>query len=128
MSSPEHVAQLQELGVKRVLNMALECEDEHGFGQSFEKYMKIPMRDTVEEENVKKGVREVCKFLGEPISTKLLFLSLLMFVFILRRRSLALSADLCSLQSREVPKRHRRYGVPYPRKSLASRSGLCLCA
>lgn len=45
--------------------MALECEDEHGYGKSFERYLKIPMRDTVEEDNVKRCVREVCTFLGK---------------------------------------------------------------
>lgn len=64
MSAPEHVAEVRALGVHRILNMAMECEDEHGYAQSFSRYHKIPMRDTVEEENVKKGVREVCQFLG----------------------------------------------------------------
>lgn len=64
MSAPEHVEEVRALGVRRVLNMAIECEDEHGYAQSFPRYHKIPMRDTVEEENISKGVREVCQFLG----------------------------------------------------------------
>lgn len=64
ISAPEHAAELHALGVKRVLNMAIECEDEDGLARGFEKYHRIPMRDTVEEENIKKGVREVCQFLG----------------------------------------------------------------
>jgi hypothetical protein len=32
--------------------------------QRFERYIKIPMRDTVEEENVIHGVREACGVLG----------------------------------------------------------------
>lgn len=45
--------------------MAIECDDEDGLARGFDKYHKIPMRDTVEEENVIKGVREVCQFLGK---------------------------------------------------------------
>ena len=66
LTSPEHVEELQELGVKRILNIAAECDDDHGLKlkEVFDKYYKIPMRDTVEEENVAQGVREVCDILG----------------------------------------------------------------
>ena len=62
----EHVEELQELGVKRILNIAAECDDDHGLKlkEVFDKYYKIPMRDTVEEENIAQGVREVCDILG----------------------------------------------------------------
>jgi len=65
-ATPEHVEELQELGVKRILNIAAECDDDHGLKlkEVFEKYYKIPMRDTVEEENIARGVREVCDILG----------------------------------------------------------------
>jgi hypothetical protein len=63
----EHVKELQEFGVKRILNIAAECDDDQGLSlrQRFESYVKIPMRDTVEEENIRRGVREVCDILGE---------------------------------------------------------------
>lgn len=64
----ENVKELQDLGVKRILNLAAECDpDDHGLDlrNSFERYIKIAMRDTVEEENVNQGVREVCECLGE---------------------------------------------------------------
>ena len=66
LTSPEHVKELQELGVKRILNIAAECDDDHGLKlkEVFDKYYKIPMRDTVEEENIARGVREVCDILG----------------------------------------------------------------
>ena len=66
LTSPEHVEELQELGVKRILNIAAECDDDHGLKlkEVFDKYYKIPMRDTVEEENIAQGVREVCDILG----------------------------------------------------------------
>jgi hypothetical protein len=67
LTTPEHVAELQSLGVRRILNIAAECDDDHGLHLRtvFEKYVKIPMRDTVEEENIARGVREVCEILGE---------------------------------------------------------------
>ena len=63
---PEQAAQLEERGVKRILNIAIECDDDQGLNlrQRFEKYIRIPMRDTVEEANVAKRMREVCDFLG----------------------------------------------------------------
>ena len=67
MTTPEHVEELKSLGVKRILNIAAECDDDSGLNlrRVFEKYYKIPMRDTVEEDNITKGVREVCDILGE---------------------------------------------------------------
>jgi hypothetical protein len=61
LTAPEHVEELRELGVKKTLNIAAECDDDHGLGlrNVFEKYVKIPMWDTVEEDNIAWGVREV---------------------------------------------------------------------
>jgi len=70
LTAPEHVEELRDLGVRRILNIAAECDDDHGLGlrDVFEKYVKIPMRDTVEEDNIAWGVREVCNVLGETVS------------------------------------------------------------
>ncbi|KAF8627221.1 hypothetical protein AX15_004473 [Amanita polypyramis BW_CC] len=67
LTAPEHVDELRDLGVKRILNIAAECDDDHGLRlkEVFEKYIKIPMRDTVEEDNIAWGVREVCNFLDD---------------------------------------------------------------
>ncbi|KAF8966882.1 hypothetical protein BDZ97DRAFT_1698163 [Flammula alnicola] len=67
LTAVEQVEELQELGVKRILNIAAECDDDHGLRltEVFDKYYKIPMRDTVEEENITKGVREACEFLDD---------------------------------------------------------------
>jgi len=49
------------------MNLAAELnEDDHGLSlkERFDRYVKIPMRDTVEEENVLKDVRRVCEILG----------------------------------------------------------------
>ncbi|KAF8658431.1 hypothetical protein AX16_001982 [Volvariella volvacea WC 439] len=67
LTLPEHVAELKSLGVKRILNIAAECDDDHGLGlrEQFERYVKIPMRDTVEEDGIGRGVREVCEILDD---------------------------------------------------------------
>ncbi|KAH9921108.1 uncharacterized protein B0H18DRAFT_1095739 [Fomitopsis serialis] len=54
-------------GVKRILNLAFECDDDHGLllRERFERYVRIPMRDTVEEDNITRGVREVCELLDD---------------------------------------------------------------
>lgn len=68
LTSEDNVRELQGLGVQRILNLAAECDpDDHGLNlrDSFERYVKIAMRDTVEEENIGRGVREVCECLGE---------------------------------------------------------------
>lgn len=84
-TSWEHVRELRELGVRRIVNLAAECGpddwglrlDRAGTGEAekekgkeetdsagFEKYYKIPMRDTVEEDGIGRGVRVVCELLG----------------------------------------------------------------
>ncbi|KAI0688512.1 hypothetical protein BC835DRAFT_1308742 [Cytidiella melzeri] len=63
----EHVEELQSHGVKRIVNIAAECDDDHGLHlrERFERYVHIPMRDTVEEDNITKGVRDVCAILDD---------------------------------------------------------------
>ena len=63
----DDVKVLKNLGVKRVLNVAIECEDDEGLGlpKLFERYLKIPMKDIVEESGVAKGLREANVYLGE---------------------------------------------------------------
>jgi hypothetical protein len=67
ITAEDHARELESLGVRRILNLAVECDDDNGLGlrQRFERYVKIPMRDTVEEENVLLGVREACSILGK---------------------------------------------------------------
>ncbi|KAJ3805111.1 protein-tyrosine phosphatase-like protein [Lentinula aff. lateritia] len=81
----DHVKQLKELGVRRIVNLAAECgPDDWGLGldkpgnkekagspltdesskeSGFEKYYKIAMRDTVEEDGIGRGVRVACEML-----------------------------------------------------------------
>ena len=66
-TTQEHVEELKQLDVKRILNIAVECDDDNGLQlrEVFEKYHKIPMRDTVEEDNIARGVKEACNILGK---------------------------------------------------------------
>lgn len=63
-STPDEIAQLKMLGIERVLNMAVECDDELGMETSFDMYKKIGIRDSVDEMGVAKGLQEACAFLG----------------------------------------------------------------
>ena len=67
ITSREEVNALVQLGVKRILNVAIECDDddELRMKERFERYLKVPMRDLVEESGVAEGMRDACKFLGE---------------------------------------------------------------
>ncbi|KAG9118643.1 hypothetical protein FRC07_006744 [Ceratobasidium sp. 392] len=66
-STMQHVRELERLGVKRIVSVAIECDDDQGLDLRgrFEKYFRIPMRDTVEEENVGRGAHDVCAFLDD---------------------------------------------------------------
>lgn len=62
----EHATELEGLGVKRILNIAIECDDDAGLRlRDRFKYVRIPMRDTVEEVNVSKAMKEVCEILDD---------------------------------------------------------------
>lgn len=67
ITSKAEIKALQDLGIKRILNVAKECEDDQnlGLGGAFEKYTKIPMRDSIEETGVSEYMREACDLLGE---------------------------------------------------------------
>ncbi|ORY85967.1 protein-tyrosine phosphatase-like protein, partial [Leucosporidium creatinivorum] len=64
-TKPEDLNELEGLGVKEVLNLALECEDKDGeVARRFE-LRKIGMRDFVEETGVQKAIEEACRILGD---------------------------------------------------------------
>ncbi|WVF72110.1 hypothetical protein IAT40_006922 [Kwoniella sp. CBS 6097] len=66
ISSKEDVEYLKKLGVKRILNVAIECDDDAGLDlkKGF-KYHRIPMRDIVEESGIAQGMRESCNILDD---------------------------------------------------------------
>ncbi|KAI6015698.1 hypothetical protein EDC04DRAFT_3119924 [Pisolithus marmoratus] len=68
LSLPDHVTELKELGIRRILNIAAECDaDDYGLDlhREFERYVRIPMRDTVDEEKVRGCLRVVCETLDD---------------------------------------------------------------
>ncbi|KAH7924457.1 hypothetical protein BV22DRAFT_1066797 [Leucogyrophana mollusca] len=67
LTLPEHVEELKSLGIKRILNIAAECDDDHGLHlrDVFERYVHIPMRDTVEEDRITRGLKEACDVLDD---------------------------------------------------------------
>jgi hypothetical protein len=69
-ATDEQVGQLETIGVRRILNLALECDDDQGLRlrERFERYIRIPMRDTVEEDNITQGVQKACAALGSRAS------------------------------------------------------------
>ena len=115
ISTQEDVDELRRLGVKRILNVAIECDDDEGLGlkDAFEKYCRVPMRDIVEESGVAKGMRDSCDFLGEcgepghdtPLTEP-------------RRRAITFRTDIRTLQSRQITLCHRRARISHPRQCL----------
>lgn len=68
MTTEEHVEELKGLGVQRIVNLAMECDkNDYGLrlGEVFDRYYKIAMRDIVEEDGIKNGVKEVCGILDD---------------------------------------------------------------
>lgn len=67
ITSQDDIDVLKSLGVKRILNVAVECDDDEGLmlRDEFERYFRVPMRDTVEESGVAKGMKDACELLGE---------------------------------------------------------------
>ncbi|EPQ30741.1 uncharacterized protein PFL1_01642 [Pseudozyma flocculosa PF-1] len=63
------VGELERLGVKRILNMAYEIEeggaDDLQLDRRFDRYLKIPMTDSVEAVGVQKSIDEACRFLDD---------------------------------------------------------------
>lgn len=69
----EQVEELEKLGIKRVLNMAVNCDDDlwvQRFGQSG--YLKVGLRDHVDQD-LKDGLDEAVKFIGKLFDRNNLF-------------------------------------------------------
>jgi hypothetical protein len=58
------IDELIGLGVRRVLNVALECDAEGRWDQKFEKVKRMGMRDWLEEKDVQGRIDEACDWLG----------------------------------------------------------------
>ena len=65
---PSDLAQLRELGINEILNLAVECPDKDGrLEKEFEKYWWEPMRDSVEELGVQNVLIRCCRILSESL-------------------------------------------------------------
>ncbi|KAJ1028110.1 hypothetical protein NDA13_003558 [Ustilago tritici] len=67
VQSEQNVAELQHKGIRRILNVACEI-DERGplnLRDKFDKYLKIPMLDSVEAKGVQDSIQEACSFLDD---------------------------------------------------------------
>jgi hypothetical protein len=114
LTTEEHVQELKEFGVKRILNIAAECDDDQGLRlkEVFDRYYKIPMRDTVEEDNMAKGVREVCEILGERMiwffCVGILSDNLLSLFYFISQRIFKTTLDYIPLRRMCIAKRGNR--------------------
>ncbi|CAG8517833.1 16501_t:CDS:2 [Racocetra fulgida] len=66
ISKQEEVEELESKGIKRILNMAFECSDTLGLNEKFDQYLKLDVKDSVEEDAGKsRSVTAVLAFLIE---------------------------------------------------------------
>ncbi|EST05822.2 Dual specificity phosphatase, catalytic domain protein [Kalmanozyma brasiliensis GHG001] len=67
IQAERNVAQLQSMGIRRILNVACECEEAGSLGlkDRFERYLKIPMMDNVEAKGVQNSIEQACTFLDD---------------------------------------------------------------
>lgn len=66
----DDIAALQRLGVRAVLNTALEIPDGGSDGSvraAFARYAKIALRDTVEATGIQQGIRTACAFIDDAL-------------------------------------------------------------
>lgn len=64
ITKEDEVKQLEDKGVKRILNMAFECEDSLKLKEKFDRYLKLNIKDSVEED-VEKGLKIAVNFIGK---------------------------------------------------------------
>ncbi|CAG8467694.1 10223_t:CDS:2 [Diversispora eburnea] len=64
ISKKEEVEELESKGVKRILNMAFECVDNLGLNEKFEQYLKLNVKDSVEED-VESGLKVAVDFIEQ---------------------------------------------------------------
>lgn len=61
----EDVEELESVGIKRILNVATECDTQDRWRGRFEKIASIPMRDSLAEPNVQARFEEACSLLDD---------------------------------------------------------------
>lgn len=68
ISTPDQVSKLQSHSIKRILNMAEECDDDVPGLKQVIKYSKVAARDTVEMQNLEETLRKAVQIIGTIIS------------------------------------------------------------
>lgn len=61
----EDAEELESIGIKRILNVATECNTQERWHGRFEKIASIPMRDSLAEINVQERFEEACMLLDD---------------------------------------------------------------
>ncbi|CAI2165171.1 4310_t:CDS:2 [Funneliformis geosporum] len=110
----EEVEELKNKGVRRILNMAFECEDFLGLKEKFDRYLKLNVKDAVEED-VERGLKVAMDFIERAHEDKMPI-----YVHCKAGRSRSVTAVLAYLmKSRQWTLRHAYDYV------IERRSGIC---
>ncbi|CAG8561898.1 4100_t:CDS:2, partial [Scutellospora calospora] len=64
ISKQEEVEEIESKGIKRILNMAFECKDTLGLNEKFDQYLKLNVKDSVEED-VENGLKAAVAFIEQ---------------------------------------------------------------
>jgi len=64
ISKKEEMEELESKGIKRILNMAFECTDTLGLNEKFDQYLKLNVKDSVEED-VENGLKRAVAFIEQ---------------------------------------------------------------
>ncbi|CAG8706009.1 8673_t:CDS:2, partial [Acaulospora morrowiae] len=64
ISKKEEVEEIEAKGIKRILNMAFECTDTLGLNEKFDQYLKLNVKDSVEED-VESGLKIAVSFIEQ---------------------------------------------------------------
>ncbi|CAG8684520.1 16800_t:CDS:2 [Gigaspora rosea] len=64
ISKQEEMEELESKGIKRILNMAFECTDTLGLNEKFDQYLKLNVKDSVEED-VENGLKRAVAFIEQ---------------------------------------------------------------
>ncbi|GAC98757.1 hypothetical protein PHSY_006351 [Pseudozyma hubeiensis SY62] len=67
VQTDEAIEQLKAMGVRRILNVACEIEDTGPLriADRFDRYLKLPMLDSVEAKGVQSSIEQACSFLDD---------------------------------------------------------------
>ncbi|CAG8457953.1 8827_t:CDS:2 [Funneliformis mosseae] len=70
ITKKEEVDELKDKGVRGILNMAFECEDSLGLKEKFDRYLKLNIKDAIEED-VERGLKVAVDFIERAHEDKM---------------------------------------------------------